>query len=469
VGSEVERSPGGPPVTYLRGVEQQLVAEYAQRTPASRALQERARKALPGGDTRTGTFFSPYAPFIARGAGDRIWDVDGNEYIDFLNNFTSLVHGHAHPELFVAVIEQVGRGTAQAAPVDAQLQLAERLKARIPSLDRVRFTSSGTEAVMQALRAARAFTGRPLIVKMEGGYHGTYDATEVGVEPLEAPTWPRGEADVPGLLPGVEDQVLVVPFNDLALVERVLGAQGDEVAALIVEPVLHSGGIVPADPGFLRGLRGLTREHGVLLVLDEIVTFRLAPGGAQQLFDVQPDLTVLGKLIGGGFPVGALGGRADVMDLFDPRRSDRITHSGTFNGNPVGMAAGAAALDLLTPERIEHIDRLGAELATGFQDTLDRAGVIANVTRAGSLVQIHLTGGLVRDYRGASRTDRKVRALLHLALINRGVFCGSRLNFNTSTVMSAESVARAVSALADAVQTMSSIFLRAAIESASLS
>jgi glutamate-1-semialdehyde 2,1-aminomutase len=466
VGTEVGRSPGGASVTYLRGVEQQLIAEYAQRTPASRALHERARKALPGGDTRTGTFFSPYPPFVARGSGDRIWDVDGNEYVDFLNNFTSLVHGHAHPDLFVAVVQQVGRGTAQAAPVDAQLQLAERLKARIPSLERVRFVNSGTEAVMQALRAARAFTGRPLIVKMEGGYHGTYDGTEVGVDPgSEPPTWPRGDADVPGLLPGAEDQVLVVPFNDLTLAERVFGAQGAEIAAVIVEPVLHNGGIIPADPAFLRGLYGLTREHGVLLVLDEIVTFRLAHGGAQQLYELRPDLTVLGKVIGGGFPVGALGGRADIMDLFDPRRADRITHSGTFNGNPVSMSAGAAALDLLTPERIAHIDQLGARLQTGFQDALDHAGVVANVTRAGSLVQIHLTGGLVRDYRAASRTDRRIRALLHLALINRGVFCGNRLNFNTSTVMTAETVDRAVAALSSAVQEMSSIFLRAAIES----
>jgi glutamate-1-semialdehyde 2,1-aminomutase len=467
MGTEIERGHGGSPVAYLRGIEQQLHAVYVQRTSGSRALHERARKVLPGGDTRTGTFFAPYPSFIARGAGDRIWDVDGNEYVDFLNNFTALVHGHAHPDVFVAVVEQVGRGTAHAAPVDAQLALAERLQQRIPSLERLRFTNSGTEAVMQALRAARAFTGRPLIVKMEGGYHGTYDATEVAVDPDGPPTWPRGDADVPGLLPGAEDQVLVVPFNDLALAERVLSVQGEEIAAIIVEPVLHSGGIIPAEPSFLRGLQGLAREHGVLLVLDEIVTFRLARGGAQQLYDVHPDLTVLGKTIGGGFPVGALGGRADIMDLFDPRRADRITHSGTYNGNPVSMAAGAAAVDLLTDERIEQIDAMGARLQTGFQDALDRGGVVANVTRAGSLVQIHLTAGLVRDYRSAARADRRLRALLHLALINRGVFCGSRLNFNTSTAMNEESVELAVAALASAVDEMSAVFLRAAIESAS--
>lgn len=436
----------------MSDVEDCVRAAYSERTPRSRILHERARAALPGGDTRTGTFFAPYPPFIAGGTGSRIHDVDGNEYVDFLNNFTSLVHGHAHPHIVRAATEQMRSGTAQAAPIEVQLGLAEHLQERMPSLERVRFVNSGTEAVMQALRAARAFTGRPLILKMEGGYHGTHDATEVAVDAgANPPAWPSGEPDVPGLMAGTVEQVLVVPFNDLATVEGIVGAHAARIAALIVEPVLHQGGIIPADHSFLEGLRELTREHAILLVLDEIVTFRLARGGAQQTYGVKPDLTVLGKTIGGGFPVGAFGGRADVMDLYDPRRADRIAHSGTFNGNPVTMAAGLAALELLTPERLRHIDDLGSRLATGFQEALDHAGIAAHVTRAGSLAQIHLTEGPVRDYRSAARTDRRLRALLHLALLNRGVFCGSRLNFNTSTPMTEETVDVAVRSLVEAV------------------
>jgi glutamate-1-semialdehyde 2,1-aminomutase len=425
---------------------------YLARTPRSRSLHERARLSLPGGDTRTGTFFPPYPPFIARGAGDRIHDVDGNEYLDFLNNFTSLVHGHAHPEILRSAGAQASQGTAHAAPLEAQLHLAEQLRERVPPLERIRFLNSGTEAVMQALRAARAFTGRPLILKMEGGYHGTYDATEVGVDPgTAAPAWPHARADVPGLPAGAASQTLVAPFNDLPTTERILTSHAGELAAVIVEPVLHGGGIIPAEGSFLRGLEELARRHRILLVLDEIVTFRLAHGGAQALHGVTPDLTVLGKTIGGGFPIGAVGGRADVMDLFDPRRADPITHSGTFNGNPMSMVAGSAAVRLLTPGRIAQIDELGARLRSGFQDVLDAAGVTAQVTGAGSLAQIHLTGGPVRDYRAGARTDRRQRALLHLALMNQGVFCGSRLNFNTSTAMTAGSVQRAVQALAEAV------------------
>ena len=449
-------------VDPLADTESRIRDVYLARTPRSRALHERARSALPGGDTRTGTFFAPYPPFMARGEGARIHDVDGNVYVDFLNNFTSLVHGHAHADVLRAVREQLGRGSAQAAPVEAQLALAERLQERVPSLGRVRFANSGTEAVMQALRAARAFTGRPLVLKMEGAYHGTYDATEVGGDPgSRPPPWPWSTPDVPGLMQGVTEQVLVAPFNDLDTTLRVLEEHAPRVAAVIVEPVLHGAGTIPAERSFLSGLREATGELGVLLVLDEIVTFRLAAGGAQAIYAVKPDLTVLGKTIGGGFPIGAFGGRADVMEQFDPGRASHIAHSGTYNGNPVSMTAGLTAVDLLTTDRIGGIDALGERLAVGFQNALDGVGVAAHVTRAGSLVQIHLTEGPVRDYRSAARAGRKARALLHLALVNRGVFCGSRLNFNTSTAMSAEDVHLAVRALVDAAADVADALPRA--------
>jgi glutamate-1-semialdehyde 2,1-aminomutase len=419
-----------------------VLAIYQARTPRSRELHERARSALPGGDTRTGTFFAPHPVFIARGEGCVVHDVDGNSYVDFLNNFTSLVHGHAHPEVMAAVRRQLDMGSAHAAPIEPQLELAERLQKRVPSLERVRFTNSGTEAVMQAIRAARAFTGRTLLGKMRGGYHGSYDATEVGVDP---------GGMTPGVPPRIADETLVADFNDLASVERLVETHARELAAVIVEPMLHSGGIIPADRDFLTGVREITRKHGVLLILDEIVTLRLSVGGAQRLYGIAPDLTTMGKTIGGGFPVGALGGRADVMDRFDPRRADRISHSGTFNGNPITMVAGNVAVGLMTAEELARIDALAERLARGFQRVFDEAGVAAQVTRAGSLAQIHLVDGPVRDYDSAARTDRTRRSLLHIALMNRGVFCGSRLNFNASTAMDEGVVDAAVAALSGAV------------------
>src|SRR5439155_25196175 len=316
-----------------------IEARYRARTPGSAAQYERALASLPGGDTRTIAYHAPYPLAIDRARGAVLTDVDGNEYVDFLNNYTSLIHGHAHPRLVAAATEQLKRGSAYAAASANQAELAGILRERVASVDAVRFTNSGTEAAMNAIRAARAFTGRPMLVKMEGGYHGTYDATEVSIHPDPAAAGPadapRPVAEGRGLTPGAVADTLVLPFNDAAAAERLFAARGGDLAAVIVEPLLGSGGMIPATREYLQRLRDLTAAHGALLIFDEVMTFRVGPGGTQGVHGIRPDLTLFAKIIAGGFPVGAFGGRAEIMAQYDPRRAGHRYQARTFHGQPV--------------------------------------------------------------------------------------------------------------------------------------
>jgi glutamate-1-semialdehyde 2,1-aminomutase len=351
-----------------------LVDTYLARTPRSAAMFERASASLPGGSTRTTIYSAPYPPYMTRGKGIRTWDVDGNEYRDFLGNYTSLILGHAHPEVVAAVEAQVRRGSAFAAPTESEVELAEEIRARVPSIERIRFTNSGTEATMFALRAARAFTGRPLVAKFELAYHGTHDT---------AVAW------TPGVPQATSDLVLELPWDDPAGVERVLAGREHELAAIIIEPVQGAGGVRVAAPEFLRFLRELSTRMGALLILDEVIAFRIGPNGAQgRLGDVRPDLTTLGKIIGGGYPSGAFGGREDVMAQFDARRSSALVHGGTFNGNPVSAAAGLATLRHLTPARYDELERLGDRLRSTLADGIEQAGLDARVGGIASIFQV---------------------------------------------------------------------------------
>ena len=419
----------------IRETERRLQERYRERTPGSRVLHERATRRLPGGDTRAATFYLPYPIFVERGEGCHVYDVDGNEYLDLLNNFTSLVHGHAHPAITEAITTQAARGTVFATPVELQIALADVITDRVPSIELLRFTNSGTEAVMHAIRAARGFTGRSKLLKMAGGYHGGYDAMEVTVASgPDGPTWPVSRAEGPGLSPALVGDTLVAPFNDLETTAAIIHQHRHELAAVIVEPVLGAGGMIPADAEFLRGLRVATHDAGVLLILDEIITFRLAVGGAQQHYGVTPDLTTLGKVIGGGLPIGAFGGRAEIMGLFDPRRVGHVRHSGTFNGSPICVAAGLVALELLTPDQITRINALGDRLRVGLDASFRKLGVTGQATGLGSLVQTHLTQP-VRSYEDGAQSPGWFRTLTHLALLNAGILSGWRTSYNISTAM----------------------------------
>ena len=438
-------------------IEADVIADYRAASPRSAALHQAARKVMPGGDTRTVAFHAPYPLSVAEGQGCRIQDADGRTYIDLLNNYTSLIHGHGHPAVAEAVAAHLPHGTAFPAPNEAQTRLAGIIVDRVSSVDLVRFCNSGTEAVMNALRAARAFTGRDLIVKMEGGYHGTYDDVEVSVHPDprdpasgpdHAPTGVLGTRGVPA---NTTANVVVTPLNDLDAAERLLRERGDDVAAVIVEPVMGSAGMLPADHAFLEALRALTLEHGALLIFDEVMSFRLEPGGVQEHYRVRPDLTTFAKIIGGGFPVGGFGGRASVMEQFDPLRPTPLWQSGTFNGNLITMVAGVAAMEDYPPSEVARINALGEHLRQGLRETLGDAGIVAAITGYGSFAGVHLGVPEVHTYRDAAAVDKGLARLLHLSLLLEGIYVAPRLMMCTSTAMKEATIDEVLAAFRRAV------------------
>jgi glutamate-1-semialdehyde 2,1-aminomutase len=357
----------------------------AAEAARSEELMRRAEELFPGGVSSPVRAFGAVGGtprVIERAYGSRLWDVDGNELIDYVGSWGPAILGHAHPSVVAAIVAAAERGTSYGAPTPAELELAELIVAAMPSIERLRFVSSGTEAAMSAIRLARAATGRDRIVKMAGGYHGHADALLV-----QAGSGATGMPASAGVTAGAARDTLVAPYNDLDAVERLL-ALGD-VAALIVEPVAANVGVVPPAPGYLEGLRAATARHGTLLVFDEVITgFRVAHGGAQALFDVTPDLTVLGKIIGGGLPVGAYGGRADLMARVAPEGP--VYQAGTLSGNPLAMAAGTATLRELGPATYERLELSGARLADGLAAAAQAAGVPASVPRVGSLLTLEL-------------------------------------------------------------------------------
>ena len=380
------------------------------RTPISRELDARARRSLPGGDTRWATYYQPYPAYMVRGEGCTLTDADGNQYLDFQNNYTSLVHGHAHPAITAAIQQQAANSVVYGAPAAQQFELADLITSRLPGVDQLRFTNSGTEANMMAMRAARAFTGKPVILKMDGGYHGSHDMAEVNITPdLSGSRLPVPRVEADGVPDAVLGAVAVARFNDLESVDEVLNTHAGQVAAIITEPLMNTAGIILPDEGFLAGLRALADRYGALLIFDEVVTMRLHAGGYQGKSGVLPDLTALGKLIGGGLPIGAFGGRADIMSLYDPARPNGFHHSGTFNGNPLTMAAGIASVNALTPQAIAHINQLGATLRKGMDEAFAEAGIHGHTTGEGSLAYVHWTAR--QDYlcRGRGALEAKSR------------------------------------------------------------
>ncbi len=427
----------------LTPLEQQERDTYVARTPASRALHARAREVLPGGDTRSGTFHAPYPLFISQGEGCWLTDADGQRYLDTLYNFTSLLHGHAFRPVVEAITAQAARGTVHGTANALQLELAEVLCQRVPSVERLRFCNSGTEATMGAIRAARAFTGRPAILKMAGGYHGSHDPVSIAMS--------AGARDLPaGITPGVAGEVIVGAFNDLDRTAALVRRHRDRMAAVIVEPMLGSGALV-ADAAFLHGLRAVTRECDVLLILDEVITFRLGVGGLQGAVGVTPDLTSFGKIMGGGLPVGAFGGRADVMATFDPSRPGAIAHSGTYNGNATTMAAGLAALAHFDEATVSALNATGDALRARLNAVIADAGMDAVVTGYGSLMQLHLTAPPVPTPEAALAADLRFVKLMHLALANRGVFSSTRQLYVLPTVVTPAHLDAFVAAFADAL------------------
>jgi glutamate-1-semialdehyde 2,1-aminomutase len=434
---------------------------YPDFKSRSHSLHNRALASLPGGNTRTTVFMKPYPIYAERGGGCRVWDVDGNEFIDCINNFTSLIHGHAHPALIEAATRQFSLGSAFGMPTESEIDLAELLASRLPSVDQVRFANSGTEAVMMALKAARAFTGRPKIAKCEGAYHGSYDYAEVSLDPTPE-LWGRNAPVSVAYAKGTPDTVLAdvvtIPFNDTEAAVSLIRGHGAELACVLVDPMPNRAGLAPADQTYLEGLRQITREVGALLIFDEVITFRLGYRGAQGLWGIDPDLTTLGKIIGGGFPVGAIAGRREYMAVFDPRSGKpALPHGGTFSANPVTMRAGLAAMELLDEAAFARLDVIGEAVRTGIDEAFRRSGVPGGTVGLGSLLKIHFADRPIRDYRSAYTTEQEAQrqAIFNRALLNRGVLAAGYGLMALSTPMTDVDIDTIVAAASDALAEIS--------------
>jgi glutamate-1-semialdehyde 2,1-aminomutase len=388
----------------------------------SEELFARALRLIPGGVNSPVRAFKAVGGtplFFRKAQGSRFWDADARQFIDFVGSWGPLILGHAPAAVVDAIVEAAHRGTSFGAPCAGEVELAERVVRHVPSVQKVRFVSSGTEATMSALRLARGFTGRRKILKFEGCYHGHSDALLVaagsGLATLGIP-------DSAGVTDSTVIDTLVAPYNDIGAVERVLERHGKDLAAIIVEPVAGNMGCVAPRAGYLAALRELTRDAGALLIFDEVITgFRLGLGGAQALYGVMPDLTCLGKILGGGLPVGAYGGRVDIMDHVAP--SGPVYQAGTLSGNPLAMAAGCATLDALTrPGTYERLESLGARLEEGLRSARLEGDVKATVNRVGSMLTLFFTPGPVTDYESAKKSDTALFARFFHALLDMGIY-----------------------------------------------
>jgi len=385
-----------------------LLAEAQQLMPGGVNSPVRAFKAVGG---------EPL--FIARGQGARVWDVDGNEYLDCVGSWGPLILGHARAEVIEAACQAAKDGATFGAPTELEVELARAIVEALPSVEMVRLVNSGTEAVMSAVRLARAYTGRSKIVKFEGGYHGHSDGLLAqagsGVATLSIP----GSPGVPATWAA---GTIVLPYNNTALLEELLPAQGAEIACVLVEPVAGNMGVVPPAPGFLESLRRVTREHGTLLIFDEVITgFRVGYRGAQGLYGIHPDLTILGKIIGGGFPIGAFGGRREIMEMLAP--AGPVYQAGTLSGNPVACAAGLKTLRLLAQENpYSDLERRGEMLAQGLRAAAEKAGAPATVNQIGSMLTLFFTPDPVTDYCSASASDTSRFAAFFREMLVRGIY-----------------------------------------------
>lgn len=433
---------------------------YCSLTPTSYEYFLEGRKYLPGADSRSPLFYSPYPVVLEEGHGCWLFDVDGNKLLDFTGNHTSLILGYGHPRVLDAVRRQLEKGTAFPGVTVPQVRLAELLCERVSSFERVRFTNSGTEATMCAVRAARAFTGRQKIAKIEGGYNGSWDDVMVSTHPSGEQSGdllrPVAAPASLGLTPDSIDNVVVVPFNEAEVAARLIEQHAEQLAAVIVEPVMGSAGMIPAEQGYLDMLREVTERLGILLVFDEVISFRVAYGGAQEYYGVSPDLTCLGKLIGGGFPLGVFGGRGDVMAMFDPSRgSPQIPHPGSYNANPISLVAGATALELLTDEAIRLLNRQGESLRQQVRTAFEDVGLPAQVTGLGSLFAIHLTPQPVKSYRDTMQADADLRHRIFLGLFKEGVLIDPRGVGCVSTAIEEAEVEQFIGSLRDVLRTLS--------------
>jgi glutamate-1-semialdehyde 2,1-aminomutase len=430
----------------------------------SASLYARAQQVLPGGVSRNAALHDPHPLYVDKGEGCRLTDVEGVTRIDFANNMASLIHGHADPQMVAAVTEQLRRGTAFSVATEVEIRCAEHLRTRNPGFEKMRFVNSGTEALMVGVKAARAFTGRPMIAKAEGAYHGGYDYLEVS-QVTTPENW--GSLDDPARAPlvkgtpqSVVDEVVVIPFNDIDRTIALLDRSRSDLACVVIDLMPHRIGLNPADPAYVAALRDWTTRHGVLLLIDEVITFRSCYAGLQQQYNVRPDLTALGKMIGGGFPIGAIAGRADVMDVLNPR-SPRycFPHSGTFSANPISVGAGLSTMQRFDPPAVDRLNALARTAVARIEEVIRQTGARASVTGTGSMFRVHLKPAPPRNYREAylaPEENKRLKALLS-HMFDEGVILINTCSVALSTPMTEREIDVLVAAFRSGFQKLASM------------
>ena len=414
------------------------------------ALRERAKKVMPGGNTRSAVWYEPYPVYVESGQGSRIIDVDGNEYLDLTNNLGVLIHGHAHPDTVAAVQKQAVRGSCFALPTESEIELAELLTSRVPGFEQIRFINTGSEAVALAIKIARAFTGKTKLVKLEGVYHGSYDYAEISnySTPDNWGNTPEAVATLPATPAGVLDSVLVTEANNVDMLEHTL-SRSDDIAAVIVDPVPPRSGMQPLKPDYIAALRELTRQHDALLIYDEVIALRFGYEGAQGRFGGEPDLTALGKIIGGGYPVGAVAGRADILEA----TAKSVSTSGTFTANPITMAAGLACMQSLTRGAYDFLDDLGARLRATCSDIIKKHNKNMQVCGVGSMFSVYFHNRDASNYRSYYKSPAEAQATtrFHADMLEAGVLIAPTATCFLSTVITPDDEALFLNAFEHAV------------------
>lgn len=420
----------------------------------SQAIFERAQRVLPGGVTRTTISFSDAPTYLQSGQGAYVTDEDGNRLLDFANNFTTLIHGHAHPEITRRVQEQTQLGTCFSNPTASEVDLAETICGRVPGIDQIRFVNTGTEAVMFAIKAARTLTGRSRIAKFQGGYHGAYDWAEVSEKARPGDNSTHAIPNYKGTPASVLTEVLPLPFNDIAGTKHLLETAGGDLAAILVDVMPSRPGLIPLDPDYITLLNQYSAATGTILISDEVLNFRLAYGGAAQAAGLEARIFALGKIIGGGFPIGAIGGRSDVMHVFNSRVHQDLPQGGTFAANPVSMVAGQVSLDLLTREALADLSRYGDQVRNGIAALARTQGYNISVTGQGSLFRLHPKAPAPVDYASFHQTSEERRQIAGIVdgLQARGVLISNTGLGALSTPMQDAEIYKFLSALEDTLK-----------------
>lgn len=424
----------------------------------SQLLHARAIRVMVDGNTRHTLYSDPLAPYAESGKGCRLSDADGKERIDFINNYSSLIHGHCHQEIVEAASVQLNKITAVGLPTEHDVLLAELLCDRIPSIDRIRFVNSGTEAVMMAIKTARAYTGRAKIAKTEGAFHGSYDQVEISLAPPPE-NWGPGHRpnSVPvcsGTPSGITDDVVVLPLNDIDATKNIIREHANDLSCVIIDPAVSRIGYIGLNDEYLQMLREVTQAHGILLLFDEVYSLRTGYSGYQGRRGITPDITAIGKIIGGGFPVGAFGASEEIMSVYEISKGfPKIPHGGTFNANPMTMAAGLKAMQLLTEDEHKRLDLLGDRLRNGLKEVFDECAIEAQVYGFSSLISFRLTRNAASNYREFVQDghDSGLAKELFLSLMDRGILCNPSHTYNLSTAMSETEIDTLLDAMKDSL------------------